>query len=680
MTNPLLAPSSLPFQLPDYARISDDDFREAIEVGMAEQTAALSAIASDGSAPTVDNVLSAWEHSDATLKRALHAFWVAKSADRNDARDAIEQEFAPRLASHSDRILLDPDLHSRLQALRDAADTGEVTLDEEDSYNLDERLREFRRNGITLDNAAQDRLRAINSRLAELTTRFEQLLVAGRNAGGVLVTDEDELAGLSEEEKERLRSAAAREGREGFLVDLVNTTGQPVLDSLEHRGLRERIHRASVGRGTGGEHDTRPLIIEIVRLRAERAALLGYENHAAWVAEDGCARSSAAVAELLSRVAPGARLLAEREADDLQGLLEEMNPSARFEPWDWQFLAARLAARRAVDHDALRQYLEFDRVLERGVFAAATRLYGITFHERPDLVGYTEQTRTFEVRESDGSPLGALLLDAYTRPTKQGGAWMTSLVDQSHLLGDRPVVTNTCNVPPPTPGSPSLMTWDSVITLFHEFGHALHGLLSDVKYPSRSGTNTPRDFVEYPSQVNEIWAWHPELLQDYARHHTTGEPLPQDVRNRLLASRTEGAGHATFELVSAMVLDQAWHAASADELPQAPEQVEGFERVALESAGLWFTLVPPRYRSTYFSHIFAGGYAAAYYAYLWSQVMDADTVAWFRDNGDLGRGSGEHFRRRLLARGGSVDAMVAYREFRGADPDVGHLLERLGLH
>src|SRR5690606_10261250 len=351
---------------------------------------------------------------------------------------------------------------------------------------------------------------------------------------------------------------------------------------------------------------------------------------------------------------------------------------ARLEPWDWQFLAAREAARTSFDTEQLKPYLEFERVLHEGVFAAATALYGITFHERPELVGYTDEDRVFEVREEDGGVLGAVVIDPYTRPSKKGGAWMTSLVDQATLTGDLPVVTNTCNVPPPAPGSPSLMTWSNVITLFHEFGHDLHGLLSDVRYPSRSGTSVPRDFVEFPSQVNEIWAWEPSLIARYARHHETGEPLPAEWVDALVASRQE-TGYHTLELLKAMLLDQAWHQARPEDLPQDGTGVEAFEAAALERAGVSFPLIPPRYRSTYFAHIFAGGYSAGYYSYLWSEVMDADTVAWFRDHGGMSRQAGERFRRELLGRGGSVEAMDTYRSFRGADPDVSHLLGRLGL-
>lgn len=688
MTNPLLSPSVLPFSLPDYATLTDAHVREAMETGMAEQLSALRMLAEDTEPATVANVLHAWETSGATLDRTLSAFWVAKSADTNDERDAIMAEFAPRLAAHSDTIMLDTGLYARLTALRERADAGEVELDEQDEFVLDERLRAYERGGITLDEPGQARLRELNGELATLSTEFDRLLVTGRAAAAVHVTDEAELAGLGEDDKAGLRGAAEAKGLEGWLITLTNTTGQPILDSLEHRGLRERVYRASVDRGlgrdgAGAEHDTREILVRIARLRAERASLLGYEHHASYVHQVGCARTTDAVNDLLGRLAPGAVQIAQREADALGELLHTLEPGATLEGWDWQFLASRSAG-ESFDTGQLTPYLEFERVLHDGVFAAATALYGITFHEREELVGYTQEARVFEVREEDGSALGLVVLDPYTRPTKKGGAWMTSIVDQSHLLGDLPVVTNTCNVPPPAPGSPSLMTWTNVITLFHEFGHDLHGLLSDVRYPSRAGTSVPRDFVEFPSQVNEIWAWEPALLARYARHHETGEPVPSEWIDQLVDSRTE-TGYHTLELLKAMILDQAWHQTPLTELPQDGSGVEAFEAAALEAAGVAFPLIPPRYRSAYFHHIFGGGYSAGYYSYLWSEVMDADTVAWFREQGDednpggMTRSAGDTFRRELLGRGGSIEALETYRRFRGRDPEVAPLLERLGL-
>jgi peptidyl-dipeptidase Dcp len=684
VTNPLLSPSTLPFSLPDYARISDTHVREALDAGMVEQLMALRELALDPAPPTVENVLHAWERSGATLDRTLSAFWVAKAADTSDDRDAIMAEYMPRLAQHSDAILLDESLYTRLRQLRELADRGEVDLDEQDEFSLAERLRAYERGGIALPAQAQTRLRELNAELATLATTFDRLLVEGRNAAAVHVTDEVRLIGLTPGEKAQLREAAGARGLDGWLIPITNTTTQPVLESLEDRALREEVFRASIGRGLSGVHDTRDVLVRSARLRAERAALLGYEHHAAYVHEVACAGGTDAVSSLLARLAPGVVAIAEREASDLAGRLHALDPSAALAPWDWLFLAAHAVGEGGPDPERVKPYLEYTRVLHEGVFAAATALYGITFHEREDLVGYTEEAAVYEVREEDGSVLGAVVIDPYTRPTKQGGAWMTSIVDQSHLLRDLPVVTNTCNFTPPAPGSPSLLTWDNVITLFHEFGHDLHGLLSDVRYPSRSGTSVPRDFVEFPSQVNEIWAFEPALIRRFARHHRTGEVIPAEWVDALVAGR-RSSGHHTLELLEAMILDQAWHQSALADLPEDGDGVEEFESAALERAGVGLPLIPPRYRSAYFHHIFGGGYAAGYYSYLWSEVMDADTVAWFREQatedqpGGMTRDAGERFRREVLGRGGSIEALETYRRFRGADPDVSPLLTRIGL-
>ena len=676
MANSLLSPSTLEFQLPDYAHLSDADFREAIEQGMSEHLAELNAVATDESPATVENVLEAWERTGATLTRAMNAFWVAKAADTNDERDAIEADLAPRLAAHSDAILLDRRLYDRLQALAARRDAGEVELDDQADFLLGERLREYERGGIHLQGEQQDRLKEINERLATLSTRFDKLLVAGRNAAAVHVTDVAQVDGLGADDLAGAAEAARAADLEGWLLELTNTTQQPQLAVLTDRDTRRRLFEASVNRGVGGEHDSRAVLLEIAHLRDERARLLGFPHHAAYVAQDGCAGSTQAVNDILGRLGPAVYDAMARKGERLQARFGQIEPGATLEPWDVSYVAELLRAEeKSLDDAALRPYLEFDRVLVDGVFAAATGLYGITFHHRPELVGYTPDARVYEVREDDGSVLGAVVIDPYTRATKQGGAWMTGMVDQSELLDDAPVVSNTCNFNPPAPGSPSLLTWDNVITLFHEFGHDLHGLLSQVHYPSRSGTAVPRDFVEFPSQVNEIWAY--DLLDDYARHHATGEPMPAAWVSTLREGARESFEYA--ELLSAMLLDQAWYQTPAEELPASPEDVEAFEAAALARAGVDLPLVPPRYRSAYFHHIFGGGYSAGYYSYLWSEIMDADTVAWFRENGGMSRENGQRFREKLLARGGSIEAMAAYRDFRGADPDLQHLLDRIGV-
>ncbi|UUZ59276.1 M3 family metallopeptidase [Nocardioides sp. B-3] len=496
-----------------------------------------------------------------------------------------------------------------------------------------------------------------------MATGFDQLLVAGRNAAGVHVTDEAELDGPDEGEKAAAKEAAEEAGKDGWLLTITNTTGQPVLADLTNRDVRQRVHLASVERGpVAGEHDTRGVLLTMAKLRDERASAglpppRGLRRRGRLCRQHRRGqRDPRAPRPRGLRHRPGSRRAA-------PGTPAELEPGATLEARDWAYVDARLRQQEAeLDRGALRPYLEFDRVLEHGVFAAATALYGITFLRREDLVGYTADARVYEVREANGDHTGVAVIDPYTRSTKQGGARMTSIVDQSQLLDDSPVVTNTCNFPPPAPGSPSLLSWDNVITLFHEFGHDLHGLLSDVRFPSRSGTSVPRDFVEFPSRVNEIWAREPGLLAAYARHHETGEPLPAEMLARVM----ETAGKETYryaELLAAAILDRAWYQTPAADLPADPEGVEAFELAAPDKAGVGYAPVPPRYRSTYFHHIFGGGYSAAYYAYLWSEIMDADTVAWFEGRGGMTREAGEHFRRTLLGPGGSVDAMDSYRTF-----------------
>ena len=679
--NPFASRSTLPFELPDFTAIRDEHYQPAIEAGMAEQLAELSAIAADTSPATVENVIEAWESSGRLLARALDAFYTKQPADTNPVLDAVEEAIAPQLAAHSDAIYLDPALYGRVAGLARRVEAAEVELDAQSAYWLERKLLDFERAGVNLPAADQNRLRALNHRIAELQSEFGRRSLAGLNAAAVLVTDSSELDGLSEAEVAGARERAAEQGHaDGWLIELDHTSGQRPLDVLRNRGLRERIHKATTTRGLSGPHDTRAIVVELARLRAERARLLGFANHAAYVAADACARTGQAVWDLLTRLAPAAVANARAEAAEMEPVWRRIEPTEPLAPWDWQFVAEQLRTERYnLDAGLLRPYLELDKVVRDGVFAAAEGLYGITFAERHDLAGYNPEVRVFDVNEADGTPLGLFVADFYTRPGKHGGAWMNNIVDQNHLLGQRPVVINNLNLIKPPAGQPTLMTWDDVVTLFHEFGHSLHGLLSDTRYRSQSGANTPRDFVEYPSQVNEMWALDPALLQRYAVHHETGEPMPAEWLETLRGSTLFQQGYKTTEYLGAALLDQVWHRTPLEELPTDPEDVEEFERTALAGVGLDYELVPPRYRSTYFRHTFEGGYDAGYYSYIWSEVLDADTAAFIRANGGLTRENGERFRRRLLARGGSVDAMDAYRDYRGQDPDLRHLLERRGL-
>ncbi|MEV5412645.1 M3 family metallopeptidase [Thermopolyspora sp. NPDC052614] len=682
--NPFFAPSDLPYQLPPFERIREEHYLPAFERGMAEQLAEVEAIASSDEAPTFENTIVALERSGRILDRVSAVFFNKTSSDTDPGVQEIQQEITPRLAKHADAIHLNRALFARVKALYEARD--ELGLAEDERWLLERYHTDFVRAGAELDDAAQERLRALNEELSTLATTFQQNLMSDTNARAIVVDDAAELDGLSPDAVRAAAETARERGLEGkYVLTLVLPTGQPALAELIDRGLRERIHAASVGRGL---RDNAALVVRIARLRAERARLLGYPTHADYVVADQTAPSAQAVTEMLGKLTAPAVANAHREAAAL-------DEQAGFEvkAWDWAFYAEKVRkARYDIDAAAMRPYFELERVLRDGVFHAASRLYGLRFTERPDLPGYHPDVRVFEVHDADGSELGLFLADHYARASKRGGAWMNSLVKQSHLLGTRPVVVNNLNIVKPPPGEPTLLTFDEVNTMFHEFGHALHGLFSNVRFPRFSGTAVPRDFVEYPSQVNEMWAVWPEVLANYARHHETGEPMPQHLVDRMLESRRFNQGYATVEYLAASLLDWAWHTIDADEVQGEVQgeidgevqgedtgTVEEFEARALREAGLALDRIPPRYRSTYFAHIFFGGYSAGYYSYIWSEVLDADSVEWFKENGGLLRENGDRFRRELLSKGGSVDAMTAFRAFRGREPRLEPLLERRGL-
>jgi len=680
-SNPFAAPSSLPYGLPDYAAIREEHYLPAFLAGMEEQRAEVAAIAGNPDPPTIENTLVAFERTGRLLDRVSNVFYNQLSSDATPAIEALEEELAPLLAAHHDAIWLDADLAARVEALGAQADDGTLDLEPDTAYLLERRRIAHRRAGAGLPDEAQVRLRAINERLTTLEAKFGRTLLAATNAAAVLVDDEDELDGLPDDAKAAAAAAAERHDEHGkWLIDLVLPTDQPVLAQLENRALRRRVFEASSSRGLGGEHDTRPILLEIVALRAERARLLGYAHHADYIASDLTIHGADAVANLLGGLVGPAVANAKAEAAELQQALAHDEPRATLEPWDWSFYAQRVRReRRALDESALRPYLELDRVLTEGVFRAATLVFGLTFSHRHDLVGYHPDVRVYEVFDADDTGRALFLHDPWTRDSKRGGAWMNNLVDQSHLLGERCVVVNNLNIPKPAEGEPTLLTWDEVETLFHEFGHALHAIFSDVRYPSQSGTAVPRDAVEYPSQVNEMWAWEPAVLRGFALHHVTAEPMPAEWVQTLLEARQDGEGFATTEYLGAALLDQAWHRLTPDEVPASAQDVEGFERSAREAAGIAYAAVPPRYRSTYFNHVFSGGYSAGYYSYIWSEVLDADTVTWYEENGGLRRENGDEFRAKVLSRGGSLDALRAFEELRGRAPEIAPLLARRGL-
>ncbi|MGZ8805277.1 MAG: M3 family metallopeptidase, partial [Microbacterium sp.] len=567
----------------------------------------------------------------------------------------------------------------RVKTLHDALD--DLSLEPEQRYLVQRRFREMSHAGAGLEDTAKAELTALNQRLSTLTTTFEKNLLRDTNDLAVVFDDAVELDGLAEGELSAAAQAAADRGLEGkWVITLTLFTGHPYLASLTNRTSRKRILDASRARGSrDGENDNRTVLREIVRLRAERAALLGYASHAAYITADETAGSPEAVHDLLRKLAIPAARNAAREQTALQAIIDAEPEPFPLDAHDWAFYTERVrAAEYDLDRGALRPWFEAERVLHHGVFHAATELYGVTFAERSDLGAYHPDARVFEVRNADGSPVGLFVLDLYTRDTKRGGAWMNSIVSQSRLRGTQPIVVNNLNVPKPAAGKPTLLTLDEVTTLFHEFGHALHGLFATVTYPHFAGTNVFRDFVEFPSQVNEMWIYWPDILDTYARHVETGEPLPRDVVDKLRASEAFNQGFATSEYLAASWLDQAWHSLSASEAASEID-VAAFEASALSDIGLDNPAVPTRYSSTYFAHVFSGGYSAGYYSYIWSEVLDADTVEWFRENGGLTRQNGDRFRERLLGVGGSKDPLEAYRDFRGRDADIQPLLERRGL-
>ncbi len=677
--NPFFSESPHDFSFPPFDEIANAHYRPAFERGMAEQIAEVEAIATQQAAPDFENTIVALELSGQLLDRVSSVFFALSSAHTNDDILALQQQLAPELAAHYDSILLNRDLFARIESLYENRDALEL---DPESRRLLERTRiDFIRAGAALSEDQQQQLRDMNARIALLQTQFSQNVLNEVNALAIVVDSREELTGLDE----ALITAAENEAQSRdlpgqFVLPLLNTSGQPALASLQNRDLRQRILETSLSRGSrGGEYDNLETLVEVLRLRAERAQLLGYENHAAYVLEDETAGSVEAVNQRLAELAPPTVANATREAADLQQMIVDAGEDFELAAWDWAYYTEILRAERFdFDESQLRPYFELDNVLLRGVFFASEQLFGVSFEERFDLPVYQEDVRVFEVFDVTGETLGLFIADFYARSNKRGGAWMNAYVSQSHLLGTRPVVGNHLNITKPAAGEPTLLTFDEVNTMFHEFGHALHGLFSDVRYPSLSGTRVPRDFVEYPSQVFEMWAVWPEVLESYAVHYETGEAMPRELLDKVLSTQQFNQGFATAEYLAASIVDQALHQLAPEEVPGAAEVMQ-FEADVLERAGLGMEEIPPRYRVPYFSHIM-GGYSAGYYSYIWSEVLDADSVEWFRENNGLTRDNGVHFRRTLLSRGGSEDAMTLFRDFRGRDADINALLERRGLN
>ena len=681
--NPFFARSTLPYQLPPFAEITDEHYRPAFLRGMTEQLVEVGVITGTTDAPTFANTLLALERSGQTLARVAEVFFNKSSSDSSDFTAGLEEELAPLLAAHADAIRLDPALYSRIATLH--AQRTSLDLDAESLYLVDRYFTEFTLAGAGLSDDEKQTLRDFNARLSTLTTRFEKNLLADTNELALIIDDVSDLDGLTDGEISAAAEAARERQLDGkYLISLVLPTSHPYLASLTNRGVRERLLAASRARGirtdaAGAGTDNRPLVIEITHLRAQRARLLGFDSHAAYVTADETAKTPGAVWDMLGRLASAAARNARVEQADLQAVIDVEGGGFELAAWDWAFYTEKVRrAKYDVDTAAMRPYFELENVLANGVFYAANRLYGLTFTARPDLIGWHPEARVFEVATEGGSPVGLYIGDFYTRDSKRGGAWMDALVSQSTLLDtDTTVVCNNLNVSKPAAGQPTLLTYDQVTTLFHEFGHALHGLLARATFPKFSGTNVYRDFVEFPSQVNEMWMLWPEVLANYARHFETGEAMPQQLVDRIQASAAFNEGFLTSEYLAAALLDQAWHRIDADTIVT---DVARFEADALASVGLDNAAVPTRYASTYFAHTFSGGYDAGYYSYIWSEVLDADAVEWFRDNGGLTRANGERFRGRLLGVGGTKDPLEAYRHWRGRDADLQPLLDRRGLN
>ncbi len=677
--NPLLSESGLPYNAPPFDRIEAEHFGPALEKGMEEHMAEIEAIANNPEPPSFENTIVAMERSGQTLSSVSRVFFALAGSHTNEDIQATQREMAPKLSAHSDAINLNPELFSRVDALYQQRD--ELDLDPESHRLLERYHRDFVRSGARLSEEQQARLREINSRLAELGTQFSQNVLAEVNDSAVVVDSREELDGLSDAQIERAANEAKDRGLDGkYVITLLNTSGQPPLSSLTNREVRERVHTASLDRGArGNEYDTRGIVSETLTLRAERANMLGYANHAEFILEEQTAGSVDVVNELLADLNPIAMRNAREEAADIQAIINATEDEPlELASWDWAFYAEKVRQERyAFDNSEVRPYFEFDSVMENGVFYSAEKLFGITFEERHDIQVYHDSVRVYEVFEEDGTPLGLMYSDMYSRGSKRGGAWMNSYQIQSDLLGGQPVVGIHLNVSQPPEGEPTLLTWDETTTLFHEFGHAIHGLFSDVHYPRFSGTSVPRDFVEYPSQVYEMWASWPEVLANYALHYETGERIPDELLEKVLDAQQFNQGFRTTEYLAASTIDQRLHQLPIDEIPAA-EDIMDFEAQVLAESGMDFDPVPPRYRTPYFSHIM-GGYSAGYYSYIWSEVLDADSVLWFKENDGLTRENGQHFRDTLLSRGGTADAMDLYMDFAGRQPEIEALLIRRGL-
>lgn len=679
------APSDLPFHAPDFTKITEDDYFPAFEQGMAVQRDEVRAIIDNQAPPSFENTIVALEKSGRMLGRVSAVFFALTGANTTDRLDEINTEISPKLSAHSDSILLDPDLFARVKAVYD--NRAAMTMTVEDARLLEETYNDMVHAGALLTDAERERVKAINTQLSTLTTEFSQKVRAATNDQPLMVDTPGELAGLSQADIRAAADLAAEKGHPGkYAIALQNTTQQPLLPALDNRATREALFMQSYHRadGTNPEYDTRMLLAKIAALRAEKAAIFGEEDWASYTMYDRMAKVPARALSFMEQMVPALAATQRREAEMLNAAIAAEGGNFEVRPWDWYRYANKVKAQAFdLDEEAVMEYFQIDRVLEDGVFYMANRLYGLSFEKRDDIPVYHPDVSVYTVFEEDGSDLGLFYFDPYQRESKRGGAWMSNFVDQSHLWGTKPVIYNVLNIPKAAEGEVQLVSFDDVNTMFHEFGHALHGLFADQKYESLSGTATARDFVEYPSQVHEMWATWPEVLQKYARHYETGETIPMAMVEKIEEASRFNQGYDFGEVVEAALLDMKWAALSPEEAAaiDTPEKVTAFEQGALKELGLEIDLVPPRYRSTYFNHIFSSpaGYSAGYYSYLWTEMLDRDSREWFRENGGLTRANGQHYRDTVLSRGGTMDYFEMYEKFAGRAPDVQPMLEARGL-
>ena len=676
--------SSLPFKAPDFSKISEDDYLPAFKTAMAIQKGEIQRIIDNPEPPTFENTIVALEKSGRMLGRVSAVFFHLTGADTTDRLDEINTEISPKLSAHSDSIVLNPELFARVKAVYD--NRAAMSMTPEDAKLLEDTYEGMVHAGAMLTDAERERVKEINTELSTVTTEFAQTARAAMADQPVFFDTREELAGLSEADISAAADLAEEAGQPGkFAIALQNTTQQPLLPSMENRAAREKLFMASYHRADGTtDIDTRPLVAKIAELRAEKAALFGQPDWASYTMYDRMVDSPQAALEFMGQMVPALAETQRREGEMLTEKIAEEGGDYEVKPWDWYRYSNMIKAERyQVDDDEVMKYFQLDKVLEDGVFYAANKLYGLTFERRTDLPVYNDDVWVYTVKDADGSDMGLFYFDPFQRASKRGGAWMSNFVDQSFLWNEKPVIYNVLNIPKAPKGEPQLVSFDWVETAFHEFGHALHGFFADQTYPSLSGTATARDFVEYPSQVNEMWATYPEVLQNYAKNYKTGETIPTELVDKILASSKFNQGYDFGEVLEAALLDMKWHALSKDEAAaiDTPEKVSAYETKSLKDLGLEIELVPPRYRTTYFNHIFSGptGYSSGYYSYLWTQMLDRDSRAWFLENGGLTRANGDHYRDTVLSRGGTMDYGEMYRNFANRDPDVQYMLVALGL-